>query len=324
MTPEKGPALAGLYLPQIRMDFASIEAKACAAEDAGYHSVWFMDHLAPPAGRDLDCLEAWTVASAVAARTERIRIGHLVLCNEFRHPALLAKMAASLDVISGGRLELGLGWGSVEEELSDYGFGAPTPSERASRLAETLEILELLWSGDPVDFTGAHWTLQGAVCRPRPMSGRVPIHLGGMGRHLTLPLVERHADWWNCPSYGMDQFDELRPLAGTARVSVQHPVGLAASSAERAEVVATAERRFGRWGASSPGRRTRSPRCSAASASWVRSSSSASSATSADRRRSGCSPTRCCPPSAEASGRQRSSARPWETTVAPPLSASKA
>jgi len=241
-------ALAGLYLPQIRMDFASIEERAIAAEDAGFHSIWFMDHMAPPAARDLDCLEAWTVAAAVAARTERIRVGHLVLCNEFRHPVTLAKMAASLDVISGGRLELGLGCGSVQEELRDYGFGDPKPSRRAARLAETLELLELLWTGEPVDFDGEHWTLRDAVCRPRPVAGRVPIHLGGMGKRLTLPLVAKYADWWNCPSYGVDRFHELRPLAGSARVSVQHPIGLAASSAERDEVVATAERRFGAWG----------------------------------------------------------------------------
>lgn len=241
-------ALAGLYLPQVRMDFPVIEERARTAEEAGFHSVWFMDHMAPPVSRELDCLEAWTTATAVAARTERLHIGHLVLCNELRHPAMLAKMAASLDVISGGRLELGLGWGSVEDELRGYGFGDPTPSARASRLGETLELLDLLWTGEPVDFDGVHWTLRDAVCRPRPVRGRVPIHLGGVGERLTLPLVARFADWWNCPSYGLERFEELRPLAGSARVSIQHPIGLAGSSAERDEVVATAERRFGAWG----------------------------------------------------------------------------
>jgi alkanesulfonate monooxygenase SsuD/methylene tetrahydromethanopterin reductase-like flavin-dependent oxidoreductase (luciferase family) len=240
--------LAGLYLPQIRMDFASIEARARAAEAAGYHSVWFMDHLAPPAGRELDCLESWTVATAVAMRTERIRIGHLVLSSELRHPALLAKMAASLDIVSGGRLELGLGWGSAPRELDDYGFGDPGAELRAERLAETLTLLERLWSGEPVDFAGKHWSLRGAVCRPRPVAGRVPVHIGGAGERLTLPLVARFADWWNCPSYAMHRFAALRRQAGRARVSVQHPIGLAASSAAREEVVRSAERRFGAWG----------------------------------------------------------------------------
>ncbi len=241
-------ALAGLYLPQIRMDFATLVERARVAEDTGFDSVWFMDHMAPPASRDLDCLEAWTVATAVAARTERIRVGHLVLCSEFRHPVTLAKMAASLDVISGGRLDLGIGWGSVQEELQDYGFGNPTRGERSSRLGEMLEIMDLLWRGDPVDYTGAHWSLTDAICRPRPVNGTIPIHIGGGGARLTMPLVERWADWWNCPSYAMDRFDELRSRAGDARISVQHPIGLAFSSAERDEIVAVAERRFGGWG----------------------------------------------------------------------------
>jgi alkanesulfonate monooxygenase SsuD/methylene tetrahydromethanopterin reductase-like flavin-dependent oxidoreductase (luciferase family) len=244
----KSVALAGLYLPQARMDFATIEERVRAAEDAGFHSAWFMDHLAPPAARGLDLLDAWTVATAVLMRTTRLRVGHLVLCAEFRHPAMLAKMAASLDVISGGRLELGLGWGSVAAELVDYGFTDAGPAVRSERLGETLELLDLLWTGEPVDFEGKHWTLRGAVCRPRPVAGRVPIHLGGAGRRLTLPLVARRADWWNCPSTDMDRFEELRPLAGSARVSVQHPIGLAASSAQRDEVVELTRRRFGAWG----------------------------------------------------------------------------
>ncbi|MEU9017671.1 LLM class flavin-dependent oxidoreductase [Actinomadura sp. NPDC048394] len=243
-----GRALAGLYLPQVRMDFAAIERRARAAEEAGFHSAWFIDHLAPPADRGLDMLDAWTVATALAMRTERLHVGHLVLCAEFRHPSVLAKMAASLDVISGGRLELGLGWGSVAQELTDYGFTDPGPAARAGRLAETIDLLRLLWGGEPVDFDGAHWTLRDAVCRPRPVGGSVPIHIGGSGSRFTMPLVAGRADWWNCPAGATDRLAELRPSAGTARVSVQHPIGLAASSATREEVFATVHRRFGVWG----------------------------------------------------------------------------
>ena len=243
-----GPALAGLYLPQMRMDFATIEARARVAEEVSFHSVWLMDHVAPPASRELEMLEGWTVATGIAMRTERLRIGHLVLCSEFRHPVLLAKMAASLDVISGGRSELGLGWGSVAAELEDYGFTTAGPKVRAERLAETLEILSLLWTGEPVDFDGTHWTLRNAICRPRPVNGRIPIHLGGAGERLTLPLVARYADWWNCPSTGVARYEQLRSQAGDVRVSAQHPIGLAATSAERDEVVALTNMRFGAWG----------------------------------------------------------------------------
>jgi alkanesulfonate monooxygenase SsuD/methylene tetrahydromethanopterin reductase-like flavin-dependent oxidoreductase (luciferase family) len=230
----------GLFLPQVRMDFATIEARVLVAEEAGFHSVWFMDHLAPPAAPHLDCLEGWTLASAVAARTSTIRIGHLVLCNPFRHPAVLAKMAATLDVISGGRLELGIGWGSVAAELRAFGVGDEPPAVRAARLGETLEI---------IDYAGRFYRLEGATARPRPVNGRIPVHLGGAGVKLTMPLVARHADWWNCPSTAVDRLAELRPLAGgRARLSVQHVVALAPTAATRDEVADLARRRFGGWG----------------------------------------------------------------------------
>jgi alkanesulfonate monooxygenase SsuD/methylene tetrahydromethanopterin reductase-like flavin-dependent oxidoreductase (luciferase family) len=231
------------------MDFATIERRVLAAEAGGFHSAWFMDHLAPPAARHHDCLEAWTLISAVAVRTSSIRLGHLVGCDPFRHPAVLAKMAATVDVISGGRLELGLGWGSVEDELRSYGFGSQPARARAERLAETLEVIEALFTGEPVSYAGRYVELVDAIARPRPIAGRVPVHLGGAGRTLTLPLVAKYADWWNCPSYAVERLDELRPLAGPrVRVSAQHPVGLAPSRALRDDTVAQAQRRFGAWG----------------------------------------------------------------------------
>ncbi len=241
-------AEVGLFLPQLRMDFPTIEARVRLADELGFHSVWFMDHLTPPAGPGYDCFEGWTVASALARVTERVHLGHLVLCDAFRHPALLAKMAATLDVITEGRLELGLGWGSVPAEIERFGFGEASNRERAGRLDETLRILDLMFSGEEFDFDGEHFTLRGAVGRPRPHGERIPVHLGGAGEQLTLPLVAEHADWWNCPSYAVDRLDELRPQTGTARLSLQRPVGLAAGTAERDEVVAQAERRFGSWG----------------------------------------------------------------------------
>lgn len=238
----------GVYLPQLRMSYETILDKALAAERAGFDSVWLMDHLAAPAAPQWDTFEGWTLAAALAARTSRIRLGHLVLCNPFRHPALLAKMASTLDRISGGRLEIGIGLGSVESELAAYGFGREPAPVRAEKLEETLQILRLMFGGGPVDFAGKHFSLSGAVALPRPVQERVPIHIGGAGRRLTMPLVRRYADWWNCPGYAVARLEELLPLRGAARVSVQHPLGLAASAADREEVLATVTRRFGSWG----------------------------------------------------------------------------
>ena len=238
----------GLFLPQLRMSFETILERTLAAEAAGFDSVWFMDHLAPPAAHEHDALEGWTLATAIAARTRTIRIGHLVTCDAFRPPALLAKMAATLDVISGGRLDLGIGWGSVPAELRTFGITDARAAVRAARLRETLEILELMFRGEEFAYTGEHHRLSGAIGRPVPLQARIPVHIGGAGPQLTMPLVRDFADWWNCPSYGVDRLDELRPLAGNARVSAQHPIGLALDDASRDDVVATAARRFGAWG----------------------------------------------------------------------------
>jgi alkanesulfonate monooxygenase SsuD/methylene tetrahydromethanopterin reductase-like flavin-dependent oxidoreductase (luciferase family) len=239
----------GVYLPQLRMPWERILERTLAAEAAGFDSVWLMDHLAAPASTEpIDTYEGWTIASALAACTTTVRIGHLVLCDPFRHPVLLAKMAATLDVVSNGRLELGIGWGSVPDELRTYGFGTEPPVARARRLRETLDVLRLMFAGTPFDYAGRTVQLSGAIGRPVPCQDHVPVHIGGGGPQLTMPLVRDFADWWNCPGYALDRLDELRPLAGNARVSVQHPVGLAADDGARDETIATAQRRFGSWG----------------------------------------------------------------------------
>jgi len=207
-----------------------------------------MDHFAAPMTPEVDTFEGWTIATALAAHTSTIRIGHLVLCDPFRHPVLLAKIAATFDVVSDGRLELGIGWGSVPDELRIFGFGPEPPARRAAKLRETLEILELMFAGEPFDYEGTHFTLHGATGRPVPRQSHVPIHIGGGGAQLTMPLVARFADWWNCPGYALDRLDDLRPLAGNARISAQHPIGLAATAGERDDVIATVNKRFGSWG----------------------------------------------------------------------------
>ena len=237
----------GIYLPQLRMPFERIVERTIAAERAGFDSVWLMDHFTAPAAPEVDTYEGFTTATVLAARTSTIRIGHLVLCDPFRHPVLLAKIAATLDVVSGGRLELGVGWGSVPPELEMFGFGPEPPAVRAAKLRETLEILALMFTGEPFDHDG-HYTLRRAIGRPVPVQEHVPIHIGGGGPKLTMPLVAEFADWWNCPGYALDRIDELRALAGNARVSTQHPIGLALDAGSRDDAIATVHRRFGSWG----------------------------------------------------------------------------
>jgi alkanesulfonate monooxygenase SsuD/methylene tetrahydromethanopterin reductase-like flavin-dependent oxidoreductase (luciferase family) len=238
----------GVFLPQLRMPFETLLERALAAEATGFDSVWFMDHLVAPALPEADCLEGFTVATAVAARTTRIRVGHLVLCDAFRHPALLAKMAATLDVISGGRFELGVGWGSLPGELEAFGLGREAPEARAARLEESIAVMRALWRGERVDHRGRFFQLAGALARPRPVQDPLPIHVGGAGERLTLPLAARVGSWWNCPSYAADRLAALAPRVAPARISVQHPVGFVREERERAAVATLAERRFAAWG----------------------------------------------------------------------------
>ena len=226
---------------------ATIEARVKAAEACGFHKIDLMDHLAPPLLPASPMYDAFVTAAAVAAWTERVRVGHMVLCGQFRHPAVLAKMIVSLDHLSGGRFDLGIGWGSVPDEMERFGIGDEPPAVRAARLRETLEVVQALLTGEMVNHKGRFFELRGAQQQPTPVSGHIPILIGGAGRKLTMPLVRDFADWWNCPVYGMAELDELIPLAGNARLSVQRAIGLAPSSAARDEVVATAQRRFGDW-----------------------------------------------------------------------------
>ena len=243
--------LFGVHVPQFRADVATMVARARAAEEAGFDGFWLMDHLATPGAPQVDTLESWTLLTALAGATSRIRLGQLVGCNPFRHPALLAKMAATVDQVSDGRLDLGLGWGSVDEELVAFGFGAVSRRERSDRLAETLQILRLMFAGEPFDHDGRFWQLTGACGRPTPVQERLPVHIGGGGPTLTMPLVARYADWWNCVGSARHRLEELAPLRGSARISAQYAVGLAPSTAARDDVARVVDRRMpaGAWGA---------------------------------------------------------------------------
>jgi alkanesulfonate monooxygenase SsuD/methylene tetrahydromethanopterin reductase-like flavin-dependent oxidoreductase (luciferase family) len=232
-----------LFLPQMRMSIATILERARTAESSGFSGIAFMDHLAPPRALEHDMWEAMAIAGWVLAGTETLQVGHLVLCDGFRHPAVLARQVTSLDHASGGRFELGIGWGSVADEFATFGFGAAPPRERVSRLAESLHIMRGLWSGEVVDHVGQHFTLSGARQRPIP-TRRIPITIGGVGPR-TLALVREHADWWNVPAHDTHRLDEVREQAGDARVSLLLMVGLVHSAEERATTTEVVERRWG-------------------------------------------------------------------------------
>ena len=237
------PLEAFLFLPQMRMPMDALVAKAQAAEAAGFAGVALMDHLAPPLADEQPMWDAMTTAAWLAAHTDRMRIGHLVLCDAFRHPAILAREAVTLDHASGGRFELGIGWGSVPTELATFGVGSTEPRDRVDRLTETLAVVRALWTGEPVDFDGRFHQLRGAQQRPTPL-GHIPIVIGGVGPR-TLGLVAEHADWWNLSVDKVDRVDELRSKVGDARVSIQQMVTYAPDPATSDEVLALAARRFG-------------------------------------------------------------------------------
>jgi alkanesulfonate monooxygenase SsuD/methylene tetrahydromethanopterin reductase-like flavin-dependent oxidoreductase (luciferase family) len=240
-----------LYLPQMRMTMPEIVERARGAEAAGFAGIGMMDHLAPPLAAGTPMFEAMTTATWVAARTERLVVGHLVLCDMFRHPVMLAKQAVTLDHASGGRFELGLGWGSVPTEFDVYGIGSTTPRTRVDRLTESLAVMRALWSGETVSYAGEHFTLRDARALPVPIRP-IPITIGGTGPR-TLALVAEYADWWNLQIDKIGQIDALRDRVGKARISIQQMITLlppGVSAAERDQLTATASRRFGSMGRS--------------------------------------------------------------------------
>ncbi|MDH3047305.1 LLM class flavin-dependent oxidoreductase [Gordonia alkanivorans] len=226
-------AVFGLFLPQLAMAPATAIRAARDAEAAGFTSFWLMDHLCVPGAPHVDALESWTMLSAVAVSTTTIRLGHLVGCNPFRHPAVLAKMAATLDHLSTGRFDLGLGWGSVDAELEMFGIDAGRRADRSRALAETIEIVRLMFDGDRFDYDGRYHRLRGAQGRPTPVQDHLPIYLGGAGPQLTMPLVARYADWWNCPGAARNGIDDLAPQRGSARISAQYAVGVVTDTMDR-------------------------------------------------------------------------------------------
>lgn len=179
-----------------------------AEEITSIEHAWLFDHFAPIQG-DLDgpCLEGWTVLAAFAAITRRLRLGLMVAGNTYRHPAVLAKIAATVDVISNGRLDFGIGAGWNEYEHKSMGIPLYKPGERIRRLDEACEIVKRLFTQQTVDFDGRYYQLSDARSEPKPIQKpHPPFVIGGSGEQLTLRVVARHADIWNYTGPSVEEF----------------------------------------------------------------------------------------------------------------------
>jgi F420-dependent oxidoreductase-like protein len=201
------PLQFGAFVPQgWKMELSSIpdpQAKwaktievAELAEQLGYDSIWVYDHFHNvPVPAHETMFECWTTLAALSQRTTRIRLGQMVGCAPYRNPGLLAKITSNIDVISGGRLDWGIGAGWYQHEFAGYGFPFLAPKERIAVLRETVEIVKSMWREPDTSYDGKYFQLQGAQCDPKPVQQpHPPIWIGGGGEQLTLRVVARHAD----------------------------------------------------------------------------------------------------------------------------------
>ncbi len=202
----------GLFVPQgWRLDLAGIDTKdhwatmlgvAKAAEDGPFESVWVFDHFhTVPVPTQEATHEAWTLMAAFAAATSRVRLGQMCTCMGYRNPAYLAKVAATVDVISGGRAEMGIGAGWYEHEWRAYGYGFPGAGDRIGMLDEGVQIMHQLWTTGTASLDGKHYQVDGAICQPLPLQeGGVPLWIAGGGEKKTLRLAARYARYTNFDS----------------------------------------------------------------------------------------------------------------------------
>ena len=193
------PVRIGLELSPQRCTIDELRAVWRIADEAGFDHVWGFDHLAAIDGDFRDpVFEGWTLLAAMAEVTSRARIGLMVTGNTYRHPGLLAKMAVTVDHLSGGRLEFGLGAAWAEDEHTMLGLPFPGTGERIHRMGEALDLIKRLWTQDASDLDGRFYTLRGAVSEPKPVQlPHPPIWVGGSGEKVTLRYVAEHADVWN-------------------------------------------------------------------------------------------------------------------------------
>jgi F420-dependent oxidoreductase-like protein len=192
----------GIQTPNQGTTWDDLVATWKEADALGYDSAWVFDHFIPIFGdQEGPCLEGWTLLAALAAETNHLQVGALVTGNTYRNPALLAKMATTVDQVSHGRLALGIGAGWFERDHTAYGFTFGTPHERARKLGEALQVITKLWGEDHPTFQGKYYRLDHAPFAPRNVQKpHPPIIVGGQGKEWIVPLVARYADGWNAVS----------------------------------------------------------------------------------------------------------------------------
>jgi F420-dependent oxidoreductase-like protein len=207
------PIRIGLKLSQQDTDVAELRAIWQIADGGDFDSLWNFDHFAAIMGDPArDVLEGWTLLGAMAEATSRVRIGCMVTGNTYRHPAVLAKMAVTVDQLSGGRLELGIGaaWAEIEHEMLGIDFG--TAGRRVAWLDEACQVMKLLFTQERTTFEGERYVLRDAIANPKPVQRPYPpFWIGGRGERKTLRVIAQHADVWNAPG---GEPDEVARLAG--------------------------------------------------------------------------------------------------------------
>ena len=257
----------GLHIGQQNIGVDELRKTWRWADTAGFDWVDVWDHFyeAPYVDGNGSCFEATTCMAAIACETQNVRIGVLVLGMNYRHPAILANTLATIDQLSGGRLEIGLGAGWHEQEYAAYGIAFLPIGKRMDILEEGVQVVRMLTTQNRSDFEGKYFQLRNAACNPKPVQARPRIWVGGNGQKRTLRIAARHADGWNAPYPGVEEFKQLQGVLnrwcekeGRDPATIERTVNLSFHMAASANDVDRAERQFKEtWGPAAEFQRSR-------------------------------------------------------------------